>query len=176
MELGLQKKLYLGNLDAKRDWGHAGDFVRAMWLILQEDEPDDYVIATGEVHSVREFVELAFKEVGAEIEWKGRGIEEKGVISEIRGPLKPDAVAADSGKPALRAGDVVVQVDPRYFRPTEVDFLQGDATKARKKLGWKPRISFSDMVSEMVKADLEEASKDQLCMDSGFRIVGSSNE
>ena len=176
MELGLQKKLYLGNLDAKRDWGHAGDFVRAMWLVLQEDEPDDYVIATGEVHSVREFVELAFREVGAEIEWKGRGIEEKGIISEIRGPLKSDAVAADSGKPALRAGDVVVQVDPRYFRPTEVDFLQGDATKARKKLGWKPRISFSDMVSEMVKADLEEASKDQLCMDSGFRIVGSSNE
>ena len=176
MELGLQKKLYLGNLDAKRDWGHAGDFVRAMWLILQQDAPDDYVIATGEVHSVREFVELAFREVGAEIEWKGRGIEEKGVISEIRGPLKPDAVAADSRKPALRAGDVVVQVDPRYFRPTEVDFLQGDATKARKKLGWKPRISFSDMVSEMVKADLEEASKDQLCMDSGFRIVGSSNE
>jgi GDPmannose 4,6-dehydratase len=196
MELGLQKKLYLGNLDAKRDWGHAGDFVRAMWLILQQDEPDDYVIATGEVHSVREFVELAFREVGAEIEWKGRGIEEVGVIKEVTrderqvtrheegvggGAAKPlslksDAVASDFRKRVLRAGDVVVQVDPRYFRPTEVDYLQGDATKAGKKLGWKPRISFSDMVSEMVKADLEEASKDQLCIDSGFRIVGTSNE
>ncbi|MEJ2726125.1 MAG: GDP-mannose 4,6-dehydratase [Deltaproteobacteria bacterium] len=183
MELGLQKKLYLGNLDAKRDWGHAVDFVRAMWLILQQDEPDDYVIATGEVHSVREFVELAFGQVGAEIEWKGGGAEEKGVISEIRDQRSSSYAKGyggqgeqGEGKRVLRAGDVVVQVDPRYFRPTEVDYLHGDATKARKKLGWKPRISFPDMVSEMVKADLEEAAKDQLCVDSGFRIVGSSNE
>ena len=183
MDLGLQKKLYLGNLDAKRDWGHAVDFVRAMWLILQQDEPDDYVIATGEVHSVREFVELAFREIGAEIEWRGSGIEEKGIISEVRGQRSSSYAKGyggqgdqGKGKRALRAGDVVVEVDPRYFRPAEVDYLQGDASKARKKLGWKPRISFPDMVSEMVKADLEEATRDQLCKESGFRMPSFSDE
>ncbi len=183
MDLGLQKKLYLGNLDAKRDWGHAVDFVRAMWLILQQDEPDDYVIATGEVHSVREFVELAFREIGAEIEWRGSGIEEKGIISEVRGQRSSSYAKGyggqgdqEEGKRALRAGDVVVEVDPRYFRPAEVDYLQGDASKARKKLGWKPRISFPDMVSEMVKADLEEATRDQLCRESGFRMPSFSDE
>ena len=183
MDLGLQKKLYLGNLDAKRDWGHAVDFVRAMWLILQQDEPDDYVIATGEVHSVREFVELAFREIGAEIEWRGSGIEEKGIISEVRGQRSSSHAKGyggqgdqGEGERALRAGDVVVEVDPRYFRPAEVDYLQGDASKARKKLGWKPRISFPDMVSEMVKADLEEATRDQLCRESGFRMPSFSDE
>jgi len=196
MKLGLQRKLYLGNLDAKRDWGHAVDFVRAMWRMLQHDRPDDYVIATGESHSVREFVELAFREIGAAIEWKGKGIEEKGIISEMRdqrseirgqrseirdhregigGAAKPhhpkyDANASDFRKRALRVGDVVVAVDPRYFRPTEVDELLGDASKAKKELGWEPRISFREMVSEMVKADLEEASRDQLCKESGFRV------
>jgi GDPmannose 4,6-dehydratase len=196
MDLGLQKKLYLGNLDAKRDWGHALDFVRAMWLILQQDKPDDYVIATGESHSVREFVELAFREIGAEIEWRGSGIEEVGVVKEVTrderqvtrheegvggGAAKPrdlksDAVASDFRKRALRAGDVVVEVDPRYFRPTEVDELLGDASKAKRELRWEPRISFHDMVSEMVKADLEEALRDQLCKESGFRVLNFRDE
>ena len=196
MKLGLQKKLYLGNLDAKRDWGHALDFVRAMWLMLQQDKPQDYVIATGESHSVRELVEVAFKEIGAKIEWRGSGIEEVGVVKEVTrderqvtrheegvggGAAKPrdlksDAVESDFRKRALRPGDVVVEVDSRYFRPTEVDELLGDASKAERELGWKPRISFHDMVSEMVKTDLEEALRDQLCRDSGFRVMGISNE
>ncbi len=170
IKLGLQKKLYLGNLDAKRDWGHAKDFVRAMWLMLQQKKPDDYVVATGESHSVREFVELAFREIGMEIQWKGRGVKEVGIISKIRGQR------SEVSKRALRAGDVVVEIDPRYFRPTEVDELLGDASKARKALGWEPRISFEEMISTMVKADLEEASRDQLCKDSGYRVLNYSNE
>jgi len=205
MKLGLQNKLYLGNLDAKRDWGHAKDFVRAMWLMLQQKKADDYVIATGESHSVREFVGLAFREIGAEIQWKGKGVKERGIISEIRDQrsfssargyggqgernsgvviggaakprhLKSDAIASDFRKRALRAGDVVVEVDQRYFRPTEVDELLGDASKARKILGWEPKISFQEMISTMVKADLEEASRDQLCKDSGYRVLNYSNE
>lgn len=162
MKLGLQRKLYLGNLDAKRDWGHAVDFVRAMWRMLQHDRPDDYVIATGESHSVREFVELAFREIGAAIEWKGKGVNEAGILNSVTS----DKLQVTS----LKEGDVVVAVDPRYFRPTEVDELLGDASKAKKELGWEPRISFREMVSEMVKADLEEASRDQLCKESGFRV------
>jgi GDPmannose 4,6-dehydratase len=203
MHLGLQKKIYLGNLDAKRDWGHAKDYVQAMWLILQQESPDDFVIATGESHSVREFVDLAFREIGVEIEWKGRGIEEKGIVREIsdqgasshamgfggRGGqrseieraakprhLKSDGIAADFSKRVLRAGDVVVEVDRRYFRPTEVDELLGDASKARKTLGWEPKITFEQMISMMVKADLEEACRDQLCRDSGFRVLNYSSE
>ena len=135
IELGLQDRLYLGNLDAKRDWGHARDYVEAMWLMLQQKEPDDYVLATGETRSVREFVELAFAEVDRKIDWHGAGGEEKGV----------DAAS----------GKVLVEVDPRYFRPTEVDHLQGDASKAREKLGWRPRTGFTELVREMVTADLE---------------------
>jgi len=160
MKLGLEKKLYLGNLDAKRDWGHAGDYVVAMWLILQQEKPDDYVIATGESHSVREFVEMAFKEIGVEIGWRGKGVEEVGVVTS-----NEKQVASE-----IREGDVVVEVDPRYFRPTEVDELLGDATKARRELGWEPRISFKEMVAQMVRADLEEASRDQLCKESGFNM------
>jgi GDPmannose 4,6-dehydratase len=187
MKLGLQESLFLGNLDAKRDWGHAKDFVRAMWLLLQQEKADDYVIATGQSHSVREFVELAFKEIGAEIDWRGSGIEEKGIIKEIRDQgsevylpsASPEATRVRSqdqrqgvgGERALRAGDVVVEVDPRYFRPTEVDELLGDASKARTRLGWKPEISFQKMVSIMVKADLEEACKDQLCREQGFKVL-----
>ncbi|MFO7784442.1 MAG: GDP-mannose 4,6-dehydratase [Thermodesulfobacteriota bacterium] len=168
MKLGLQKKLYLGNLDARRDWGHARDYVRSMYLILQQDEPDDFVIATGQARSVREFVQAAFREIGVEIEWKGRGVDEKGVVSGVgvQGP----------GVGGLQPGDVVVEVDPRYFRPTEVDFLLGDATKAREKLGWSPRISFDEMVSQMVREDLEQASRDQLCRESGFQVLGNSFE
>jgi GDPmannose 4,6-dehydratase len=133
IELGAQEKLYLGNLDAKRDWGHARDFVEGMWLMLQQGTPDDYVLATGETHSVREFVEKAFAHVGTRIEWRGAGRDEQGV----------DAAT----------GQVRVEIDPRYFRPTEVDLLLGDPTKARTRLGWQHRVSFDDLVREMVDAD-----------------------
>jgi GDPmannose 4,6-dehydratase len=168
IKLGLQKKLYLGNLDAKRDWGHAKDYVRAMWGILQQDSPDDYVIATGESHSVREMVELAFKEIGAEIKWQGKGIAEVGVI----GLILNDELRSMN----IREGDVIAEVDPRYFRPTEVDELLGDASRARQKLGWKPSVSFQEMVSKMVESDLKEAARDQLCKDRGFKVFGNSSE
>ena len=138
---GLQDKLYLGNLDAKRDWGHARDYVEGMWMILQQDEPDDFVFATGETHPVREFVEFAFAEIGREIEWRGQGADEKGY----------DA----------KSGDVVIEVDPNYFRPTEVDLLIGDPTKARQKLGWESRHSFKDLVKEMVAADLKVVDQER---------------
>ena len=131
---GLQDKLYLGNLDAKRDWGFAGDYVEAMWLMLQQDEPDDFVIATGEMHSVREFVELAFGEVGIGIEWEGEGVDEVGV----------DAAT----------GDVLVEIDPRYYRPTEVELLLGDPTKAKEKLGWEAKVGLRGLVKMMVEGDV----------------------
>ena len=133
IEYGLQKKLFLGNLDAMRDWGHARDCVEGMWLVLQEDEPDDYVLATGEAHSVREFAEKAFAHIGRTIVWRGSGVEEKGIDKST--------------------GDVLIEVDPRYFRPTEVDFLLGDSSKAQAKLGWRHKTSFDELVSDMVKAD-----------------------
>ena len=145
IKLGLQEKIYLGNLDAKRDWGHARDYVEGMWRILQQDKPDDYVLATGETHAVREFVELAFAETGVKIEWKGKGVAEKG----------RDA----------KTGKVLVEVDPRYFRPTEVDLLLGDPRKARKKLGWKHTTSFKAMVKEMVAADLKGVAAESLRFD-----------
>jgi GDPmannose 4,6-dehydratase len=135
VKLGRQDTLFLGNLDAKRDWGHARDYVEGMWRILQQPEPDDYVLATGETHSVREFVEKAFAQIGVCIAWEGVGVEEKGL-------------EAGSGR-------VLVQVDPRYFRPTEVDLLVGDPSKARSKLGWQHRISFEELIAEMVAADLK---------------------
>ena len=165
IKLGLQKKLYLGNLDAKRDWGHAKDYVVAQWLALQQDEPDDYVIATGEQRSVREFVEASFREVGIEIEWKGIGIDEKGIVSSLASAL-PLALV-----PALHIGETLVEIDPRYFRPTEVESLLGDATKAKEKLGWQPKVGFKELVSEMVREDLKEAERDQLCKKEGFRIM-----
>ena len=134
IKLGRQETLFLGNLGAKRDWGHARDYVEGMWRILQQPEPDDYVLATGETHSVREFVEKAFAQIGVHIAWEGVGVEEKGL---------------DAG-----SGRVLVQVDPRYFRPTEVDLLVGDPSKARSKLGWQHRVSFEQLVAEMVAADL----------------------
>ena len=135
IESGADGQLYLGNLDAKRDWGHAGDYVEGMWLMLQQAEPDDYVLATGESHSVREFVELAFSHVGRKIEWRGEGVEEKGID-------------ADTGQP-------LINIDRRYYRPTEIFHLRGDASKARKKLGWRPRRTFRELVREMVEADIE---------------------
>jgi len=147
IHLGLQKTLYLGNLDAQRDWGHARDYVEGMWRILQQEQPDDYVLATGETHSVREFVELAFAEVGRAIEWRGRGVEEKGV----------DA----------RTGDVLVEIDPRYFRPTEVELLLGDPTKARTRLGWTHRTSFPELVRDMVHSDLAVLQEERRRHDRG---------
>ena len=135
IELGLQDKLYLGNLDAKRDWGHARDYVEGMWMILQQDEPDDYVLATGEAHSVREFVERAFARVGRSIEWRGKGANEQGIEA--------------------KTGEVRIEIDPRYFRPTEVDSLIGDPSKAQQKLGWHHKIDFGSLIDEMVDCDLK---------------------
>ena len=141
IERGLQQQLYLGNLDAKRDWGHARDFVEGMWLMLQQAEPDDYVLATGEMHSVREFVERAFAHVGRTIIWRGAGADEVGIDK--------------------RTGKELVHIDPRYFRPTEVDELLGDASKAREKLGWVPKIKFAELVAEMMESDLKAIEQEQ---------------
>lgn len=151
ISLGLQDKLYLGNLSAKRDWGYAGDYVKAMWLMLQQEQPEDFVIASGETHEVREFVELAFRSTGITINWRGSGVEEEGI----------DAVT----------GKVLVAVDPRYFRPTEVDLLLGDPTKAKEKLGWEPTVTFRELVNRMVTADIKNAERDVLCQDHGYRVT-----
>ena len=161
--LGMQDCLYLGNMDAKRDWGHAKDYVEAQWLILQQDKPEDFAIATGEQHSVREFVDLSAKELGITLRWQGEGVDEVGIIDDL-----------DTGRDELpdkcpAIGSVIVRVDPRYYRPCEVETLLGDPTKSREQLGWEPRISFSEMVTEMVISDLEEAKRDALCQSSGFR-------
>jgi len=158
IKYGLEKKLFLGNLEAKRDWGYAGDYVEAMWLMLQQPEPDDYVIATGETHSVREFVNQAFQHAGIEIEWRGSGPAEKGIIKSLASTLQPQTSN-------LNVGDVLIEIDPRYFRPLEVEFLQGDASKARRKLGWKPKIGFRDLVQMMVNADIKALEEMKRCQD-----------
>jgi GDPmannose 4,6-dehydratase len=150
IKLGLQEKLYIGNLDSKRDWGYARDYVEAMWLMLQKDQPDDFVIATGEAHTVREFIERAFTEVGIRIIWRGEGVNEQGIDEST--------------------GVVRVEVDARYFRPTEVEFLLGDATKARTKLGWSPKVTFPELVRTMVVEDLKIAERDVLCSRNGFEV------
>lgn len=149
IKLGLQDKIYLGNLNAKRDWGHAKDYVKMQWLMLQQDEPDDYCISTGVQYSVRDFVSAAFKEVGIGVRWEGEGIDEKGYDQH--------------------SGAQLVEVDKRYFRPTEVETLLGDSSKAREQLGWVPEISLDDMVSEMVREDLKIAERDELCRREGFK-------
>ncbi len=159
--LGLQERLYIGNLNARRDWGHARDFVEAQWLILQQPEPDDFVIATGEQHSVREFADAAFREAGISLRWEGEGVEEQGVVESVE--------AKGDQKPACRPDDIVVSVDRRYFRPTEVDDLWGDPSKARKQLGWTPKTSFDELVNEMVAEDLSLARRDRLVRDGGFK-------
>ncbi len=170
--LGLQDRLFLGNLDSLRDWGHAQDYVRAQWLILQQDEPDDYVIATGEQHSVREFCERAFSTVGIKLSWKGNGVEEKGVVDEVDPSVLAEN-APDRKTAAVEPGAAVIQVDSRYFRPTEVKTLLGSPEKARRKLQWEPRISFDEMVQEMVVHDIGEARLEQLCIENGHRIIPS---
>ena len=149
IKLGLQDKFYLGNMDAKRDWGHARDYVEMQWLMMQQDAPEDFVIATGEQYSVRQFVEAAAKCVDIEVEWSGAGTEEQGVNKAT--------------------GDIIVEVDPRYFRPTEVETLLGDPSKAKEKLGWVPATSFEDMVREMIEKDINIAERDALCEREGFR-------
>jgi GDPmannose 4,6-dehydratase len=163
--LGLQDCLYLGNLDAKRDWGHARDYVEAQWLMLQQDHPDDFVIASGEQHSVRQFVEAAADQLGVTLTWEGHGREEKGVVLAVEGITTPGGHS-----PAIKPGDVIVRIDPRYFRPTEVDNLLGDPGKARARLGWQPRVTFSELVAEMVREDLNLASRDELCRRKGYPV------
>lgn len=144
---GRQKRIFLGNLEAKRDWGFAPEFVEMMWLMLQQDNPDDYVIGTGESHSIRQFLEKAFAYAGIELAWEGRGREEKGVVSRF----------SSTWEGLLRCGEAVVEIDPRYFRPTEVDFLQADITKARQKLNWEPRTTFDELIKVMVDYDMKLA-------------------
>ncbi|HEX7905092.1 MAG TPA: GDP-mannose 4,6-dehydratase [Chitinophagaceae bacterium] len=160
--LGLKKKLWLGNLDAQRDWGHAKDYVEAMWLMLQQSKPEDYVIATGVTTSVRDFVKMAFTHAGVEIEFEGKEDSEKAIVTKVN---NPDIV--------LNAGDVVVEVDKRYYRPTEVDLLLGDASKAKKQLGWSPRHTLQELVGEMVDADTAYFRKEVLLQQSGFRTLNS---
>ena len=151
IKLGLQDKLYLGNLDAKRDWGHAKDYVEGMWLMLQQEKPEDFVLATGKTQSVRTFIELAFKELGIGITWSGTGVNEQGKNSET--------------------GAVIVEIDPRYFRPTEVDLLIGDPSKAKEKLGWEAKLTLKELVQEMVQADLTDAEKEILLKRKGYKTL-----
>ena len=151
IKLGLQERVYLGNLDARRDWGHAKDYVRMQWMMLQQETPEDFVIATGQQYSVRDFVTAAAAEVGIGVRWEGVGVEERGYD--------------------VRTGDCIIAVDPRYFRPTEVETLLGDPTKARERLGWSPEIGFEALVAEMMQEDLKEAERDALCRREGFAVV-----
>ena len=149
IKIGLQDTLYLGNLDARRDWGHARDYVEMMWLMLQQDKPEDYVIATGIQYTVRELIEIAARQLNMSIRWEGEGADEKGLEE--------------------KTGEMIVAVDPSYYRPTEVHDLLGDAGKARQKLGWQPSTSFEELIAEMIEADMEEAQKDYLCLKEGFQ-------
>ena len=158
IKYGLEKKLYLGNLEAKRDWGYAGDYVEAMWLMLQQEKPDDYVIATGETHSVREFVNLAFNHAGIELEWRGSRSDEKGFVKSSTSSLQP--LTSN-----LNVGDVLIEIDSRYIRPLEVESLQGDASKAKRKLGWEPKVKFKELVKIMVDADIKDLEEMRRCQD-----------
>ena len=150
IKCGLQDKLYLGNLDARRDWGYARDYVRAMWMVLQHDRPDDFVIATGQMHTVREFVERAFVQVAVRIEWQGNGVDEKGLDAQT--------------------GKVVVEIDPRYFRPAEVELLLGNPTKAKRELGWEPTVTLDELIRMMIEADLEQVQRAIHLSNGGFRV------
>jgi GDPmannose 4,6-dehydratase len=191
IKYGLEDKLYLGNLDAKRDWGYAPDFVEAMWLMLQQDKPEDYVIATGETHTVREFVNSAFKHAGTELEWKGKGVSEKGIIKSLSSTLTstlaltceksssnlyPQSSNGLSSRASnLRIGDVIIEIDSRYFRPLEVEFLQGDASKAKKKLNWEPKVKFKELVKIMVDADIKNLEEMKQCQDVIRKLSNNKN-
>jgi GDPmannose 4,6-dehydratase len=198
IRFGLQSKLYLGNLEARRDWGYAPEFVEAMWLMLQQDSSDDFVIGTGESHSVREFCELAFAEAGIELEWRGTGTEEVGLIKSIttdipcfRPEVKPDLsgeVLMETDASLLKpspdtitmlhphTGDKVVAIDTRYFRPTEVESLLADASKAKKELGWEPKVTFDQLVRIMVAADIKALEQLSQCQDVIRKLVNHANE
>ena len=162
ISLGLQKCLYLGNLDAKRDWGHARDYVEMQWLMLQQEKAEDFVIATGQQHSVRDFVNAAAREIGLSLTWEGKGVDEVGRIAGWSSPVS---------KGVPEQGEIIVRVDPRYFRPTEVETLLGDPTKAHQKLGWQPKTRFEDLVAEMMRSDLDEAKRDDLCKREGYTVL-----
>lgn len=157
---GLDDCLYMGNLNAKRDWGHAKDYVRMQWMMLQQDEPEDFVIASGVQHSVRDFITLSAKELGIELEFLGEGLEEKGVVKKVEGDLAP----------AISPGDIIIRIDERYFRPTEVETLLGDPTMAKEKLGWELEISLEEMCAEMVREDLKTAMKNKLLLSEGHDV------
>jgi GDPmannose 4,6-dehydratase len=163
---GLDTCLYMGNMDALRDWGHAKDYVRMQWLMLQQEVPEDFVIATGVQYSVRDFIAKSAKRLGISIRFEGEGVNERGVVSAIEG----------NQAPALRVGDVIVKIDPRYFRPTEVETLLGDPTKAKEKLGWVPEVTLDEMIEEMVDYDLDQAKRHALLKQHGYHIaVGKEN-
>ena len=162
--LGIESRLYLGNLNALRDWGHARDYVRMQWMMLQQEQPEDFVIASGQQHSVREFVLWAAADIGVHLRFEGEGAEERGIVEHIDG----------SRAPALKPGDVVVAIDPRYFRPAEVDTLLGDAAKAREKLGWSPAVSAREVCSEMMAADMSEAEGEAMLKRHGFATPGGA--
>ena len=169
--LGLQDEFFMGNLDAKRDWGHAKDYVEAMWRILQQDTAEDYVIATGVTTKVREFIRMAFNEVGISLNFKGEGIDEKGYISDVDEKTFQSKTGKTSSEVNCISGKKVISIDPRYFRPTEVDLLIGDPTKAQEKLNWKPKYDLSALVKEMVLADIDLFKKDVQLKESGFTIL-----
>ncbi|HAK9370527.1 TPA: GDP-mannose 4,6-dehydratase, partial [Escherichia coli] len=157
---GLEKCLYLGNMDSLRDWGHAKDYVKMQWMMLQQEVPEDFVIATGVQYSVRQFVEFAASELGIKLKFQGEGVNEIGIVESVTG----------NDAPAVKPGDVIVSVDPRYFRPAEVETLLGDPTKAHQKLGWKPETTLNEMVVEMVRNDLESAKKHSLLKSHGYEV------
>ena len=171
--LGLKECTYLGNLNAKRDWGHARDYVEMQWLMLQQDKPDDFVIASGVQHSVRDFVEQAARELGITLCWEGEGVDEIGIVDSFDDRQSSSAFYDDRGErlkiKGPKEGDVIIRIDPRYFRPTEVESLLGDSSKAKSELGWEPKMSFEELVKEMVLADMEEAKRDKLVEKHGFK-------
>ena len=172
MALGLQNRLYLGNMDSKRDWGHAKDYVRAMWMILQQEKPDDYVIATGTTTSIREFVDMAFRQIGCTLSYKGKGMDETGVLESIDKSIFIQKVGENYYNDfSKRIGDVLVAVDAKYFRPAEVDFLLGDARKAQEVLGWKPEYDLAALVREMMESDMQLMKKDGFLKENGYKIL-----
>jgi GDPmannose 4,6-dehydratase len=157
---GLEDCLYMGNMEALRDWGHAKDYVRMQWLMLQQDKPDDFVIATGKQFSVKYFIQMSAEFIGLKLEFQGEGVNEVAIITEING----------NNCPALSVGDIIIRVDPRYFRPTEVETLLGDASKAKARLGWEPEITVKEMCEEMMEADISEAKKQSILKSKGFKV------
>ena len=169
--VGLQESLYMGNMDAQRDWGHARDYVEMQWLMMQQEKPEDFVIATGKKYTVRQFIEFTCAAIGITLRWVGQGIHETAVVQDIDTVKIAEELGNESCK--INAGDVIVRVDPYYFRPTEVDVLIGDPSKAKEKLGWEPKITLVDMISEMIKEDILLAKRDVHLEKSGYRAVGS---